>query len=148
MEFNLSKDDVANLAVDTGCVILPRSCPMYPFEVHFAPCNHRMTLNDPWFDLVKRGQKRFEGRRMTPKMHAVRIGDTVDFVHHTCMAAEPFRAIVIGTRWFTSFEKALCAIGVDAVLPGRTVAEGVEVVSLETQTRDGVCMLELLVEND
>jgi hypothetical protein len=51
----------------------------------------------------------------------------------------------------SSFEKALEELGVDDVLPGvENVADGVEifyqrVVSLETQRKDGVCMIELSV---
>jgi ASC-1-like (ASCH) protein len=126
-------------------------CRAYPFEVHFAPAKHEMTLNDPWFDLVRSGKKRFEGRRCTPKVREIRAGDTIEFSHHVrgdASDAAPFSATVTGTRWFASFERALDALGVDAVLPSvPTVAEGVDVyrrfVSDETQRRDGVCMLEL-----
>ena len=64
-----------------------------------------MTLNDPWFHLVRSGRKRFEGRRLTCKVQAIRIGDAIEFSHHTDKASHPiFRLLKKRSRswaWMT-----------------------------------------------
>ena len=158
LEFELSEGEVADLE-STGVLVQRRRGDMaYPFEAHFAPAEHRMRLSDPWFDLVRRGIKRYEGRRATPSVAAVRVGDFLEFEHFAKLDRDPagaavsselpFRARVVGKRRFPTFEAALVELGLPEVLPGvETVQAGVDVylrfVSEATQARDGVVMLEL-----
>jgi ASC-1-like (ASCH) protein len=113
---------------------------------------HTMTLNDPWFGLVRRGAKSYEGRRATEKIKSVAVGDVIEFRHHTRPEEEStFIAKVISTVTFPTFEHALSALPLAEVLPGVvSVAEGVAVylrfVSMGTQVADGVVMLKLEVQ--
>ena len=110
---------------------------------------HTIHLNDPWFELVRAGAKRFEGRRRTDWTDRVRVGDTLEVLHFTDAAAAPFLARVAEVSHFGTFEDALVALGPADVLPvdGITVDAGVEIyqryVSLATQRRDGVIMWRL-----
>ena len=110
---------------------------------------HTIHLNDPWFELVRAGAKRFEGRRRTDWTDRVRVGDTLEVLHFTDAAAAPFLARVAEVSHFGTFEDALVALGPADVLPidGITVEAGVEIyrryVSLGTQRRDGVVMWRL-----
>ena len=149
VDVDLTESDVGRLREQDDRVFVQRrrpGCATYPFEVHFAPVEHRMTLNDPWYDLVGDGRKRYEGRRCTPKTRAIRTGDTIEFSHHSL---PPFRKTVGGVRWFPSFRSALVTLGIDDVLPGvEAVDEGVEIytrfVSEETQRREGVLIFEIV----
>ena len=108
----------------------------------------QITLNSPWFDLVKSGRKIYEGRRCTEKMKALKPGDELIVAHHTDPTAESFSITVLEILHFPTFEAALKSLPVEQVLvAGTTVAEGVEIykryVSLPTQERDGVVMLKI-----
>lgn len=157
LEFELSEGEVADLESNGILVLRRRGDLCYPFEVHFAPAEYRMLLSDPWFDFVRRGIKRYEGRRALPSVAAVRVGDFVKFEHFirvdcvgdfAASSELPFRARVVGKHRFPTFEAALVELGLPEVLPGvETVQAGVDVylrfVSEATQRRDGVFMLEL-----
>lgn len=110
---------------------------------------HQMTLNEPWFGLVKSGAKAYEGRRRTEKTEAIRTGDLICFHHADKSETLPFFKSVQKVLSFPTFEDALRAFGPESVLPleGMTVARGVETykkyVSIGTQLRDGVVMIRL-----
>lgn len=108
-----------------------------------------LTLNDPWFDLVRTGKKLYEGRRRTPKVSLIQPGEILTIAHHTDKARIPFSVKVEETLEFASFEAALTALPIEQVLPvpDITIAQGVEIykkfVSIPTQERDGVVMLKV-----
>jgi len=112
----------------------------------------RFTLNNPWFDLVQSGLKIYEGRRSTPKIKALVVGDEITIAHHTEQHRQPYTVIVEEMLEFSNFEVALINLPIEQVLPipNITVAEGVEIykkyVSLPTQERDGVTMLKIRVK--
>lgn len=104
-------------------------------------------------------------------MRSWKEGDTLEVVHvsitrddegKVCLldgGESPFPVRIVSVRTYVSFEEALKDLWrggeapLDEVLPGvSSIAEGVGVyrrfVSLETQARDGVCMLELAPVSD
>ena len=148
VEFDLSKTEIDELIVGRPWLVTRRPCEQYPFEIHFAPSTHKMSLNSPWFELVRDGIKTYEGRRMTDGVRAMRVGDVVEFSRHKDDSSELFRTTVVDMTYFSSFKSALEKLGVERVLPSvSTVADGVEIykkyVSEKTQKLDGVCMLKL-----
>lgn len=111
---------------------------------------HNMTLQDPWFDLVKSGAKEYEGRRRSAKTSDIKPGDLLCFHHHTDRSEPPFFKMAAELIEFPTFEDALRTIGPEKVLPteGMTLQKGVETykryVSIQTQLNDGVVMVRLL----
>lgn len=118
---------------------------------YFGKMEHTMSLNSPWFELVKSGQKKYEGRRNTDKIKCMNVGDTILFRHHTDPSIEPFKARIVSLNPFPTFKHALECLPIRDVLPidGITVADGVKIyqqyVSLATQERDGVVLIEVLL---
>jgi len=109
---------------------------------------HSLRLSDSWYGHVASGHKRYEGRRRTPAVDAMRPGDTLVFTHASDPTLPALHCTVVAVLPFDTFRDALEALPLSEVLPGvATVDEGCAVyarfVSLPTQIRDGVCMLEL-----
>ena len=110
--------------------------------------DHDITLNSPWFEHVITGRKRYEGRRLTGNVKEWRIGDRLLISHHSDKTKARFAMTIVNTEHFQTFEHALHVLGLAQVLPDvSTIEEGVEIykkfVSLPTQLKDGVCMVEL-----
>ena len=117
-----------------------------------VPRTWRMSLSHRWFVAVADALKRFEGRRWSGDPTKIATGDSIEFRH----ADDPARCVVrrvVAVHRFPTFEAALAEFAdkkqLGAVLPGvASVAEGVEIylrfVSLATQQRDGVCLIELV----
>lgn len=105
----------------------------------------QLTLNSPWYELVRDGKKRYEGRRALPSILSLTVGERICVKHHTDAALPAYVVTVTSIARYKTFEDALESVPVDAVLPGMTVAEGVRVyqryVSLATQVRDGVVLI-------
>jgi len=115
---------------------------------------HEMTLNSPWFELMKQGIKKYEGRRNTAKVQQICVGDTIEFRHHTDITREPFRVEVTYIHRFPTFRDALLTLPISDVLPNDTgnpysldEADLIyqRYVSKTTQQTDGVVMLEVNV---
>lgn len=108
-----------------------------------------MTLNDPWFDLMKNEKKIYEGRRNTEKIRSIKVGDIIQISHHVNKLIEPFNVIVNEIHHFATFEEALKGLPINEILPIENidVEKGIEIylkyVSLETQLKDGVVMLKI-----
>lgn len=107
-----------------------------------------MHLNDPWFDRVRTGKKRFEGRRNTSKILQLKVGDTITFHHYTDSTREPVDVTVVDIIHYLTFREALKVLKMDEVLlPDLSIDEGCKIyeryVSIETQRRDGVVMIEI-----
>lgn len=108
---------------------------------------HQITLNDPWFDLVKTGQKKYEGRCFWKWALGYNIGDTLRISSAT-RDVEPFSVRIDDILRFKTFEEALSILGLDDTLPGvASIQEGVDIyykfVSLKTQQTHGVCMIKV-----
>lgn len=109
---------------------------------------HAMNLNSPWYEHIVAGRKRYEGRRRTEKTDAIQVGDLIAFSHATDSTRRQCTRTVVALHTFDTFRDALETLPLDDVLPGvESVEMGVAVyarfVSLPTQIRDGVVMLEL-----
>lgn len=111
----------------------------------------QLTLNSPWYELVRDGKKCYEGRRALPSILSLTIGERISISHHTDATLPSYEIIVMSLTRYKTFEEALTEIPLDAVLPvpGMTIKEGVKVyqqyVSLATQQRDGVVLIGLEV---
>ena len=109
----------------------------------------QLTLNSPWYELVRDGKKRYEGRRALPSILSLAIGERLRISHHTDAALPSYEVSVTSLARYKTFEEALTDVPLDAVLPvpGMTLAEAVAVyqtyVSLATQARDGVVLIGL-----
>jgi ASC-1-like (ASCH) protein len=109
-------------------------------------------LNDPWFELVKKGIKIYEGRRRTIKSDNYNIGDILLVKHYTDNTQEPYYIKIIDKLYFNNFEQALNTLPYKQILPTiSTIEEGVEIykkyVSLETQNNDGIIILKISIYN-
>ena len=108
-----------------------------------------ITLNSPWYELMKDGKKIYEGRRATEKIKNMKVGDILKVEHHVDKTLPSFYIEIIDKLYFKTFEEALNELNIHEVLPipDINVAQGVEIykkyVSLETQLKDGVVMLKV-----
>jgi len=106
-----------------------------------------LAVSDRWFRAVEQGLKQYEGRRWTLKIAHLKPGDTLVFRHLDNQNRTVKRAVK-GVHLFQTFEQALLCLPLDKVLPGvETIEEGIAIyckfVTLETQKKDGVCMIQL-----
>jgi ASC-1-like (ASCH) protein len=107
----------------------------------------RLTLNDPWFELVKSGKKLYEGRAWKGNTCYLKPGDTIEFYHHIDQTVLPFTKKIKNIHRFDTFRTALEQTGIEKVLPEiLSIEEGVEIylkyVSIQTQNQYGVCLIE------
>lgn len=111
-----------------------------------------ITLNSPWFEYVQQGIKHYEGRRNTPKMRSISVGDTLEIRHHVDDTKQPYFVKVEDILYFPTFRDALSNLPIDHVLPNDrgtsyTIDEGDAIyqkyVSIPTQQKDGVVMLKI-----
>jgi len=108
-----------------------------------------MSLNSPWLEHVASGRKIYEGRRRTEKINEIRPGNIISFLPVTSSPNDKsIDCKVIAIHSFDTFRDALETLPIDRVLPGvRSVDEGVSIyarfVSIPTQIRDGVVMIQL-----
>ena len=109
-----------------------------------------ITLSDPWFEFVKSGEKKFEGRRYFSKYKMVQKGDYFRISHHSNKSEKQFFKKIVDINRFATFRDALKfhEKKIQQLLPTiETVQEGVLVyykyVSEETQIKDGVVLFEL-----
>lgn len=114
---------------------------------HATQVTHAMRLNSPWFDIVKSGKKIYEGRRWSEKIEMITPGDYIEF-RYVNDESQKIKVKVIEILRFNTFEEALNIIPINDVLyGGLTIEEGVEIykkyVSIETQMRDGVCLIKI-----
>lgn len=113
-----------------------------------------MSLNSPWFELVISGKKRYEGRRLTEKMKSINLNDIIIFSHYADPSKEQFKAKVTSIQIFPTFEIALSNLPINEVLPIEdiTLEKGIDIykkyVSINTQNKDGVCMIGIKLIND
>ena len=107
-----------------------------------------MYLNSPWFELTKAGKKIYEGRRKTPIIDSIQIGDIVEIKHYVNRDKTYFVKI-IDKLYFQTFEEALNKLNINDILPIEDIdiIKGIEIykqyVSIKTQESDGICMLKI-----
>ena len=110
--------------------------------------SYHITLNDPWFDYVKSGVKKYEGRCYWKSVLKYQINDELKISHHTDPSKESYTVKIKNILVYPTFEEALKTLPLEEVLPGvSTIEEGMDIylkfVRLETQLNYGVCMIEV-----
>ena len=109
-------------------------------------------LNSPWFELVKDGKKIYEGRRNTAFTRSLKIGQNLEIKHYIDRSISPYTVTISDFLYFKTFEEALINLPIDQVLPieNITIQNGVDIykqfVSLDTQLKDGVVMIKVIVK--
>ena len=99
--------------------------------------------NSPWFELVKSGQKIYEGRRHTVQIDLINIGDTIEVKHYIHQDKESYFIKILEKIYFKTFEEALTNLDINKILPieNITIEKGIEIykqyVSINTQLKDG-----------
>ncbi len=76
-----------------------------------------MNLSDPWFEAVKEGKKRVEGRVKRGKWASVQVGDRWQI---SSQRGETMSVEVTDIRQYISFEEYIISEGLRNVLPGIT----------------------------
>lgn len=108
----------------------------------------KLSLNSPWFEYVKQKQKIYEGRCYWKQVKEYEIGDVIEIFHFKDKDETSYFVKIKGLHKFSNFREALVVLGLSRTLPGiATYDEGVSIyqqfVSLETQNKFGVCMIEI-----
>jgi ASC-1-like (ASCH) protein len=106
---------------------------------------HTFNLSSPWYEFVASGEKVYEGRRRSFKTDAIKTGDMICF-HHEIFP--PMFKKVVHVHHFTTFEEGLSHLPFQKILPGTSsIEEGVAIyekyVSIDTQKKDGICLIEI-----
>lgn len=114
--------------------------------------NYNISMSDPWFDLIKIGEKKYEGRRYYYDVPKYKVGDIIKInrVVGKLRTGDNYLVRIINIHKFNTFEEAMNNLPLNYILPGvETIDDGINIykkfVSIETQERDGVCMIELEV---
>lgn len=115
---------------------------------------HNITVGDPWFEYIKQGNKKYEGRRCTTSMSKIAINDILCITHHTNAKMEPIYVQVIDILKDKTFKDVIINNKLDLkeVLPDpkvSTIEDATNVyfkyVSLKTQEKDGVIMFKIKI---
>jgi ASC-1-like (ASCH) protein len=75
-----------------------------------------MHCQQPWFDLIKDGTKKIEGRRCCPAYNQLQSGDIIRF----CCRRDKFYAEVVNVIKYKTLEQYLREEGIQNVVPGVT----------------------------
>lgn len=108
-----------------------------------------MRLNSPWYEYVKSGEKIYEGRRISDKTKYIKAGDIINFQHYIHKDLPVIKTRVLDVKKFPTFRDALTELPLKQILPieNLTIQEGVDIyymyVSLQTQMKDGICMIKI-----
>ena len=108
-----------------------------------------ITLNSPWYEYVRDGLKKYEGRCNWKMVKDLKIGDHLLISHHTNRNLPTYKVKIIDLLYFSDFEEALNKLTLSEVLPGiLTIADGVEIYKkyykLQTQKENGVCIIKIM----
>ncbi len=110
---------------------------------------YTIQLSDPWFDLVRTGQKIYEGRCYWKKVLDYKINDILLISPYDKSKTDlPYKVKIVDILLFDTFESALKTLDIQQVLPNvKTLEEGVEIykkyVSLKTQQENKISMLKI-----
>ena len=87
---------------------------------------HTMKLSEPWYTLVKNGNKTVEGRINDEKRQKLKIGDTIIFTDTS--GKNSFQKRIKNLKTFKTFDSAIREAKLKNILPGiRTYKKGVDV---------------------
>jgi ASC-1-like (ASCH) protein len=94
---------------------------------------HRIHCQEPWFSLLKNGQKPVEGRKNSLIYQKIKVGDCIEFFEGT----RSFKALVTGINKYPSLKEYLSTEGLARALPGvATMAEGLAIYHAWNSPKD------------
>lgn len=107
-----------------------------------------ITLNEPWFEYMKLGIKKYEGRCNWKDSAKYKIGDILHIGHHTEPLEQSFDVEIVEIVHYNTFETALINMGMTEILPNvETIEEGINIylsyVKLSTQLANGIIMFKI-----
>lgn len=108
---------------------------------------YRFQLSDPWFDLVKIGRKKYEGKKIWEKTDNIKVGDEILFVSFDHPQEVPFKKKVVSIHRYLTFRDGLNQLNRNEIFPGvKDIEESVEIylksVPLKAQIASGVVFFE------
>ena len=117
-----------------------------------ARATFRLSVQSPWFELLRSGDKRYEGRLNVSPYSTIQPGDRLLISHSSDPSLPSFPLQVTAVHSFPTFHCALTALPLSSVLPGiADVPAGVAVYerfySTERQTQRGVRMLRVTADS-
>ncbi len=85
---------------------------------------HKIHCQEPWFSLLKNGQKPVEGRKNSPLYQKIKVGDHIIFFE----GSKSFEALVTGINKYNSVEEYLKSETLERALPGiASIQEGLAI---------------------
>lgn len=87
-----------------------------------------MKLQSPHFETVQSGLKKFELRLYDEKRQKIKKGDIID-IEHNDDPDNKYQVKVLSLARFKTFAEAMISIGIETILPGITLMEGLKVYS-------------------
>jgi ASC-1-like (ASCH) protein len=109
-----------------------------------------MKLSSPWYEYVASGQKQYEGRRYFKNVPLMKSKDLIVFTHAVASPTLSVSIIkkIVRVHKFATFAEALSQLDMSKILPRvSSISQGIGIyekfVSIPTQRRDGICMIEL-----
>ena len=77
-----------------------------------------LSVQSPWFELLRCGDKVYEGRLDVPPYSSIQPGDLLTVSHSTNPSLPSFPLLVTAVHSFPTFHSALTALPLHSVLPG------------------------------
>jgi len=114
----------------------------------------RKHISQPWFDLIKSGKKKYEGRLNDGFWKEVQTGQKIT-LYNNDSGVEKTLIIIVDTKLiFVSFFDGISTVGLNSVLPSEvenTVEQSVENVyrkyySVDDEKKYGVVMIGFSIE--
>lgn len=95
---------------------------------------HHLHCHDPWFSLIRSGDKRVEGRKNLPMFRHWRVGDIIIFR----LRNEEFSTKIVDLRRYQTLDEYLISEGSEKVLPGVSSVENARKIYLQWSTPDEI----------
>ena len=112
--------------------------------------SYTISVSDPWFDHLRQGSKRYEGRLYRGLPIYMRRGDTLTIYRETPDSKETnsFSCIIEDVLRFETFEESMKTLPLDQILPGiKSISEGIKIyetfAKVTTQKQFGVCLIQV-----
>lgn len=90
--------------------------------------------DDPWFSLIRKGEKRVEGRKNTHTYRKIKTGDKINFTNGT----ENFLTEVEEIRIYRDLDEYFQDVSLEKALPGITTLEEGKKIYFEWSTEEKI----------
>lgn len=112
-----------------------------------------LSLSDPWFNLVKNGEKIYEGRLYKGLSKYFKVGDYIEFYSEEGQQDYFVRVIIVDIKKYKTFRESLEDLPLEKVLPTvLTVDEGEKIywkyASQDSQLKWQVCQIKIQLEKE